>query len=106
MISGNGTGIQIRTSASGTMVQNNYIGLNAAGTQPISNGTGISINNNATGNTIGGTAAGAGNVISGNTGSGINIQTGANGDRHPGQPDRPRCRRQRSISATPATAST
>ena len=47
VISGNGTGIQIRTSASGTKVQNNYIGLNAAGTAAIFNGLGISINSNA-----------------------------------------------------------
>ena len=79
VISGNTTGIQIRNSASGTKVQNNYIGLNAAGSSPIFNGTGISINNNAGVSTIGGTGPGDGNVISGNNGNGINIQTGSNG---------------------------
>ncbi|HEU4891732.1 MAG TPA: FG-GAP-like repeat-containing protein [Vicinamibacterales bacterium] len=79
VISGNTTGIQIRTNASGTKVQNNYIGLNAAGSSPIFNGTGISINNNAGVSTIGGTGPGDGNVISGNNGNGIDIQSGSNG---------------------------
>ena len=79
VISGNGTGIQIRTGAAGTKVQNNYIGLNAAGTAAISNGVGISINSNAGINTIGGSAAGEGNVISGNNGTGISVQSGSNG---------------------------
>ena len=79
VISGNGTGIQIRTGAAGTKVQGNYIGLNAAGTAAIFNGPGISINSNAGVNTIGGTGAGEGNVISGNSGAGINIQGNSNG---------------------------
>ena len=60
VISGNGTGMQIRTGAAGTVVQNNYIGVNAAGTAAIFNGTGITINDNAVGNTIGGATAGLG----------------------------------------------
>ena len=79
VISGNGTGIQIRTGAVGTKVQGNYIGLNAAGTAVIFNSLGISINSNAGVNTIGGTGAGEGNVVSGNNGQGITIQSGSNG---------------------------
>ena len=48
-------------------VQGNFIGTNAAGTAALGNGAGgIDINSGATGNTIGGTAAGAANVIAGN----------------------------------------
>jgi uncharacterized repeat protein (TIGR01451 family) len=78
IVSGNGTGIQIRTNASGTIVSNNYIGLNAAGTAAIPNGQGITINGTASGNTIGGSTAGLGNLISGNNGVGINVSGGAN----------------------------
>ncbi len=52
---------------------------NAAGTAAIFNGLGISINSNAGVNTIGGTGTGEGNVISGNNGNGILVQTGSNG---------------------------
>jgi uncharacterized repeat protein (TIGR01451 family) len=71
IISGNGTGMQIRTGAAGTLVQNNFIGAAASGTAAISNGLGISINDGAGANIIGGTTAGLGNLISGNTGNGI-----------------------------------
>jgi hypothetical protein len=52
-------------------VAGNFIGLNAAGTGALANGTGITINGDATNNTIGGTLAGMGNVISGNNGNGV-----------------------------------
>jgi hypothetical protein len=53
------------------VVQGNYIGLSASGTAALPNtGNGILISNSQ-GNTIGGTAAGAGNVISGNGRAGI-----------------------------------
>jgi hypothetical protein len=73
IISGNGTGMQIRTGAAGTLVQNNYIGAAASGTAAISNNLGININDGAGGNIIGGTTAGLGNLISGNTGHGISL---------------------------------
>ena len=72
-ISGNGTGIQIRTGAAGTLVQNNYIGVAASGTAAISNGLGITLNDGAGANIIGGTTPGLGNLISGNTGTGISL---------------------------------
>jgi len=88
LISGNGfVGLEIAggtggttggTTASGNLVQSNTIGTNAVGTAAIPNGTaaipgdGIFINN-APSNTIGGTAAGAGNLISGNTFVGIEL---------------------------------
>lgn len=48
-------------------IQGNYIGTNAAGSSAITNLVGVYILNGAQSTTIGGTAAGAGNVISGNT---------------------------------------
>ena len=52
----------------------NDIGTNAAGTGAIANGNdGVEIANGASKDTIGGAAAGAGNVISGNTNDGVEI---------------------------------
>ena len=73
IISGNGTGMQLRTGAVGTLVQNNYIGVAASGTAAISNGLGITINDGAGANIIGGATAGLRNLISGNTGVGISL---------------------------------
>lgn len=75
VISGNrGRGIRITGStAAGNRIQGNFIGTNASGTSALANQfDGIFINS-APGNTIGGTAAGAGNVISGNNDYGILI---------------------------------
>jgi len=83
VIAGNdGAGILIQgASATGTIVQGNYIGTNAAGTAALPNAVfGVNILN-APGNTIGGLTAtpgtAPGNVISGNAQSGISIQTAA-----------------------------
>jgi hypothetical protein len=57
------------------VIQGNYIGVNAAGTDIIFQPTGIDVTN-ATNNLIGGTAFGAGNVISGN-GTGVSLSAGA-----------------------------
>lgn len=55
-------------------VSGNYIGTDASGTVAIGNGnTGIAIDFDAQNNVIGGTAAGEGNLISGNGGDGIRI---------------------------------
>jgi hypothetical protein len=53
-------------------VQGNYIGTDAAGTAALANGEGVSILN-APNHTIGGSVAGAGNLIVGNTGNGVFI---------------------------------
>ena len=69
VISGNtGDGILITGSGvTGTTVVGNYVGTSASGAAALGNqGNGILINGGAFSNTIGGTAAGAGNVISGN----------------------------------------
>jgi uncharacterized repeat protein (TIGR01451 family) len=72
VISGNGqNGVALTGGSNTNLVQGNYIGLNPAGTGPVANTfSGIAIDSSA-GNTIGGTAAGAGNVISGNTQQGM-----------------------------------
>jgi hypothetical protein len=55
-----------------SVVQNNLIGLSAAGAPNIPNGVGIQVSTaSATGNTIGGSSESAGNVIAGNVNEGI-----------------------------------
>ena len=75
LISGNGfVGLEIAGgTASGNQVQGNKIGTNFDGTAAIPNGLdGITIND-APNNLIGGTTAGAGNLISGNGSVGIQL---------------------------------
>ncbi len=84
LISGNaGNGVQIFNSGTtGNLVEGNLIGTDITGTVAIPNGTGVSIDSFASGNTIGGLTAtpgtGAGNVISGNSGAGIEDSGGSN----------------------------
>ncbi|HEX8073006.1 MAG TPA: LamG-like jellyroll fold domain-containing protein [Pyrinomonadaceae bacterium] len=80
VISGNGTaGVFINSDATGNSVQGNFIGTNAAGTAAIGNTNGVILGQGtiSTNNIIGGTAAGARNVISGNFGAGVEISGGA-----------------------------
>lgn len=80
IISGNSYGAEVSNAAS-TMntIQGNYIGTDAAGTAAKANAiTGVLITDADT-TTIGGTAAGAGNVISGNQGHGIFTANGVQG---------------------------
>ncbi len=65
----------------GVLVEGNYIGTDVTGTQSLgNNANGIDIFANASDNTIGGTAAGAGNVIANNNGQGIEIFDDASPD--------------------------
>ncbi len=61
-------------SATGNVIQGNYIGTDVTGTVAIPNNVGVAITA-ANSNTIGGTAAGAGNLISANRNSGIVIES-------------------------------
>ncbi len=81
VISGNTTdGIEINNAAD-VFVQGNMIGTDATGTVADANGSGIVITAASSSNTIGGTVAGAGNVISGNTTYGVEISgTGTSGN--------------------------
>ena len=75
VVSGNtSTGVSI-SSSTGNVVQGNYLGLNAAGTAAIPNVFGASIFGGGS-NVIGGTDAGARNIISGNI-VGVGLQNTA-----------------------------
>ena len=72
VISGSREGVTIwNEGATGTLVQGNYIGSNAAGTAAIPNELGMAVYGPR--NTIGGTEDGAGNLISGNVNGGVVI---------------------------------
>jgi kexin len=75
IISGNvGSGVRVQNDAHDNHVRGNYIGTNGDGVFAMPNGDwGIRIFSNAPGNVAGGGEAGAGNVVSGNTGGGIAI---------------------------------
>jgi uncharacterized repeat protein (TIGR01451 family) len=77
LMSSNGTGIDIAGSGStGNVVQGNFIGIDNTRTADRGNrGSGIAIRAGAADNSIGGTSAGAGNVIAFN-GIGIRIDSG------------------------------
>jgi hypothetical protein len=73
LLSGNLSGASIYGGTSGNTIEGNLIGTDATGTKAIANiifGIYISGSNN----TIGGTAAGTGNVISGNNSDGIYVE--------------------------------
>lgn len=76
VISGN-TGPGILVIIGSSSIQGNFIGTDATGTAPLANGTAGIILDGASTCTIGGTAAGARNVISGNSGDGIWIRNSA-----------------------------
>jgi len=66
--------------ANGNIVRGNFIGTNLAGTAGLANHTGIGLNT-AANNTIGGTAGGARNVISGNTTDGVILLGNSTGNQ-------------------------
>jgi titin len=66
-------GVYITTGSGGNLVQGNFIGVDATGSNALGNATnGISITS-ASSNTVGGITSGAGNVISGNGNYGVEI---------------------------------
>ncbi len=67
VISGNGYGIFASTASVNTLIQGNYIGTTATGAAALGNVSGGIFCGGNGGDTIGGTASGAGNLISGNT---------------------------------------
>jgi hypothetical protein len=73
VISGNGThGVVIL--AANNLIAGNSIGIDWGGATALGNlGNGVALGSNASGNTVGGTIAGAGNLISANTGQGVLI---------------------------------
>jgi parallel beta-helix repeat protein len=79
IISGNsGNGVAVSgLSTTGNIVKSNFIGTTLAGTAALPNGqAGVLLSTTAS-NTVGGTAAGSGNVISGNSGIGVRVLGGS-----------------------------
>src|SRR5205085_10358525 len=64
-----GNGINLDVGSGQSVVQNDLIGVGASGTTPAGNGSGVLVATNS--DTIGGTGANQGNVISGNNGAGV-----------------------------------
>jgi titin len=77
LISGNGTsGVYIKgPQATGTRVTGNYIGTKAAGTDPLPNQAAGVLIENASHNSIGGSSVAERNLISGNGGAGVKIES-------------------------------
>jgi len=77
IISGNdANGVYLSSDTTGTTISGNYIGTTANGLSALPNVTGITLRHGVYSNTIGGSASGAGNLISGNTSDGITINGG------------------------------
>lgn len=77
VISANGShGVYIwGASTSYNVIKGNYIGVGSGGAVLANAGAGIYVGSSASDNTIGGTTSGERNVISGNTGAGISLNT-------------------------------
>jgi CSLREA domain-containing protein len=82
VISGNShDGVYLRGGAVGNSISGNRIGTDASGTAAVANGRSGVLVEDASGNTIGGTAATAGNMIGGNDQQGVKITgVGATGN--------------------------
>lgn len=80
LISGNGYGVRLSNSARENSVQGNLIGTTSTGRSPLGNQrSGVSVT--APNNVIGGTTAGARNIIAGNNSSGVELTgSGATGN--------------------------
>jgi hypothetical protein len=72
----NPAGVDV-SGGSANVIQGNYIGTNATGTAAIPNVFGVELGNSNNG-VVGGTASGAGNLISGNTSEGIAVSGTSN----------------------------
>ena len=74
VISGNGRiGVNVTSAASANVIHGNYIGVDSSGTARLGNASDGVIVGNASGTLIGGVNPGEGNVIAGNTTSGVQI---------------------------------
>ncbi len=71
--SGNVRGLYIAGTANNNQIKGNFIGTNATGTAALANNSGVFMEFGAANNQIGGTAAGEGNVISGNLSYAVSI---------------------------------
>jgi hypothetical protein len=76
VISGNNLNVGVTLSgstATGNQIQGNYIGVRADGSGALGNHLGVSLDSSASNNSIGGTAANAGNIIANNIGAGVSL---------------------------------
>jgi photosystem II stability/assembly factor-like uncharacterized protein len=72
-----GSGVEISGGGDlGNLVEGNYIGTDATGTAALGNGGNGVLITTASNNTVGGTAAGAGNVIAFSGGDGVQVDAG------------------------------
>ena len=76
VISGNNNVGVFVYSGSGNTIQGNYVGADLTGAVDLGNGSYGVLLNNTTDNTIGGSEAGGGNVISGNDAAGVLVYSG------------------------------
>src|SRR5439155_22261388 len=77
VISANVDGIDIANSSTGNLIRGNFIGTKADGLSPLGNGgSGVGIFPGPSNNSVGGTAAGAGNRNAFNT-RGVGVDSGA-----------------------------
>jgi titin len=79
IINFSGNGIELDTNGS-NIIFNNWIGITTAGSAAANQGNGVYVHGSAN-NTIGGTAANAFNVVSGNGNDGILLDGGASGNQ-------------------------
>ncbi len=80
VISGNNNqGVRLDDEASGNLIEGNYIGTDITGNNRLGNNGGGVVLYDAPQNTIGGSASGAGNLISGNGNDGIQVSSSDNG---------------------------
>jgi len=72
VVSGNREGITLwEVGATGNRIQGNFVGTNAVGDAALPNDEGVVVY--SAGNTVGGTEAGAGNLVSGNLNNGVDF---------------------------------
>ncbi|GEM_PF-1984241 len=74
----NGAGVNLQLGASSNVIAGNYIGVDAAGASALPNRFGLILIESSNNNHIGGSGAAARNVISGNQGVGIRLDTANN----------------------------
>ncbi len=82
VIAGNTVGVYL-DGASGNLIEGDFIGTNAGGASQFGNSEdGVAIDDEASNDTIGGTASGAADVITGNGGAGVDVALGGR-EQHP-----------------------
>jgi Ca2+-binding RTX toxin-like protein len=71
-------GVSLFQSATGNLVEGNFIGTDLAGTAALGNIVGVFLDTNSSNNTIGGVGTGAANTIAFNSADGVQVNAGDN----------------------------